>query len=65
MAGDGYPAVEGDKVGRDLAPLMAALAADAGRRRELSRIGRRLVDGKGVERVCAALRDLSGTPAVA
>jgi UDP-2,4-diacetamido-2,4,6-trideoxy-beta-L-altropyranose hydrolase len=65
MAGDGYPAVEGDKVGRDLAPLLAALAADAVRRQELSRIGRRLVDGQGVERVCAALRGLADAPAVA
>lgn len=63
VAGDGYPAVEGDKVGRALAPLLAALASDAGRRRELSRIGRRLVDGKGIERVCAALLGLM--PAVA
>ena len=65
MAVDGYPTVDGEMVGRDLPPLLAALAADAGRRRELSRIGQRLVDGKGVERVSAALRDLAGTPAVA
>jgi UDP-2,4-diacetamido-2,4,6-trideoxy-beta-L-altropyranose hydrolase len=65
MTGDGYPAVDGDEVGRDLAPLLVAMMADAGRRRELSRIGRRLVDGKGVERVCMALRHLSDTPAVA
>lgn len=65
MVRDGYAAVDGDTVGRDLPPIVAALAADAGRRRELSRIGRRLVDGKGVERVCAALRGLSDNPAVA
>ncbi len=65
MTGDGYPAVDGETVGRDLPPLLAALAADAGRRRELSLTGRRLVDGQGVERVCAVLRALADHPAVA
>jgi UDP-2,4-diacetamido-2,4,6-trideoxy-beta-L-altropyranose hydrolase len=65
MVADGYAAIDGGNVRRDLVPLLAALAADAGRRRELSRIGQRLVDGKGVERVCAALRALPGGAAVA
>lgn len=65
MAGDGYPAVEGGKLGRELPAILAALAANAGRRQGLSGIGRRLVDGKGVERVCAALRALAEDPAVA
>jgi UDP-2,4-diacetamido-2,4,6-trideoxy-beta-L-altropyranose hydrolase len=65
MAGDGFPTVESAAVGRDLPPILRALAADPGRRRELSRIGQRLVDGNGVQRVCAALRDLCGNPPVA
>jgi spore coat polysaccharide biosynthesis predicted glycosyltransferase SpsG len=65
MAGDGYPTIECAAVSSDLPPLLAVLAADPGRRQNLSRIGRNLVDGKGVQRVCAALQDLRGNPAVA
>jgi UDP-2,4-diacetamido-2,4,6-trideoxy-beta-L-altropyranose hydrolase len=64
MARDGYPSIHGGPVGRELPPVLTALIADADRRQELSRIGRELVDGKGVERVCAALRVLSGQAAV-
>jgi UDP-2,4-diacetamido-2,4,6-trideoxy-beta-L-altropyranose hydrolase len=65
MTGDGYSGVEAGAVERDLAAIVAALY-DAHHRQTLSRTGRRLVDGKGVERVCAALRALaSGNPAVA
>lgn len=59
MAADGYPAVDGAAVARDLPPAVAALAADAARRETLSRRGRQLVDGHGAERVCAALRALA------
>jgi UDP-2,4-diacetamido-2,4,6-trideoxy-beta-L-altropyranose hydrolase len=64
MARDGYPTVDSETVGRDLSGIVTALAANSDRRRELSRTGRRLVDGKGVERVCDALRHLYN-PAVA
>ncbi len=64
MARDGYPTLDRETVGRDLPGIVTALAASSGRRRELSYTGRRLVDGKGVERVCAVLRDLAN-PAVA
>ena len=59
MAGDGYPAIEAAAIERELPAVVAALAADAGRRETLSRRGRRLVDGRGAERVCAALRELA------
>ena len=59
MAGDGYPAVDGAAVARDLPPAVAALAADAARREALSRRARQLVDGRGAERVCEALRALA------
>jgi UDP-2,4-diacetamido-2,4,6-trideoxy-beta-L-altropyranose hydrolase len=59
MARDGYPVVEAAAVARDLPAAVAALAADAGRREALSRRGRQLVDGRGAERVCAALRELA------
>ena len=59
MGRDGYPTVEGAAVARDLPAVVAALAADAGRRQELSRRGQQLVDGRGAERVCAALRELA------
>ncbi len=59
MARDGYPTVDGAAVARDLPAAAAALAAHAGRRRELSHRGRQLVDGRGAERVCAALHELA------
>jgi len=59
MARDGYPTVDQAAVARDLPAAVAALAADAGRRQELSRRGQQLVDGRGVERVCAVLRALA------
>jgi UDP-2,4-diacetamido-2,4,6-trideoxy-beta-L-altropyranose hydrolase len=59
MARDGYPTVDGAAVARDLPAAVAALAADAGRREALSRRGRQLVDGRGAERVCTALRELT------
>ena len=59
MARDGYPAIERGAVPRELPAAVAALAADAGRREALSRRGRQLVDGRGAERVCAALRELA------
>jgi UDP-2,4-diacetamido-2,4,6-trideoxy-beta-L-altropyranose hydrolase len=59
MARDGYPALERAAVARELPAILAALAADAGRRAALSRCGRQLVDGRGAERVSAALRDLA------
>jgi UDP-2,4-diacetamido-2,4,6-trideoxy-beta-L-altropyranose hydrolase len=59
MGGDGYPTVEGAAVARDLPATVAALAGDPGRREALSRRGRQLVDGRGAERVCAALRELA------
>jgi hypothetical protein len=59
MAQDGYPMIDGTAVARDLPAAVAALAADAGRREALSRRGRQLVDGRGAERVCAALRELA------
>ena len=58
MARDGYPAIESAALERDLPAAVAALAADPGRRAALSRRGRQLVDGRGAERVCAALRAL-------
>jgi UDP-2,4-diacetamido-2,4,6-trideoxy-beta-L-altropyranose hydrolase len=58
MARDGYAAIEAAAVEADLAGLVAALV-DADRREALSRIGRSLVDGKGVERVGTALRALA------
>jgi UDP-2,4-diacetamido-2,4,6-trideoxy-beta-L-altropyranose hydrolase len=64
MSCDGYPGIDAAAVERELASLVTMLA-DPHRRQALSRIGRRLVDGKGVERVCAALRGLSDNPAVA
>ena len=62
MAGDGYVAVDAATVERDLPAAAAAFAADAGRRETLSRTGRRLVDGQGAARVCAALLALAGNP---
>jgi UDP-2,4-diacetamido-2,4,6-trideoxy-beta-L-altropyranose hydrolase len=59
MARDGYPAIERSAVSSELPALVTALAADAGRRETLSRRGRQLVDGRGAERVCAALRELA------
>src|SRR5262249_49440151 len=59
MAVDGYPAVDGAAVARDLPGAVAALVTDAARREALSRRGRQLVDGRGAERVCAALRALT------
>ena len=59
MARDGYPAIEAAAVARDLPAAVTALAADAGRREALSHRGRQLVDGRGAERVCAALRELA------
>ncbi len=59
MACDGYPTVDQAAVARDLPAAVAALAADAGRRQELSRRGQQLVDGRGAERVCAALHELA------
>jgi len=59
MARDAYPAIDGATVARDLPAAAVALAADAGRREALSRRGRQLVDGRGAERVCAALRELA------
>jgi len=59
MTHDGYPAIEAAAVERELPAVVAALAADAGRREALSRRGRQLVDGRGAERVCAALRELA------
>ena len=59
MAGDGYPAIERVAVPRQLPAAMAALATDAGRREALSLRGRQLVDGRGAERVCAALQELA------
>jgi len=58
MARDGYPAIERMAMARDLPAAVAALAADPARRETLSRRGRELVDGRGAERVCAALRAL-------
>jgi UDP-2,4-diacetamido-2,4,6-trideoxy-beta-L-altropyranose hydrolase len=62
MAGDGYVAVDAATVERDLPAAAAAFAADAGRRETLSHTGRRLVDGQGAARVCAALLALAGNP---
>ncbi len=59
MAGDGYLTVDGTAVARDLPGAVAALAADAVRREALSRRGRQLVDGRGAERLCTALRALA------
>ena len=59
MMHDGYPAIEAAAVERELPAIVATLAADAGRRGALSRRGRQLVDGRGAERVCAALRELA------
>ena len=59
MAQDSYPTVDGTAVARDLPAAVVTLAADAGRRDALSRRGRELVDGRGAERVCAALRELA------
>jgi len=59
IARDGYPAIGRAAVLRELPAAVAALAADAGRREALSRRGRQLVDGRGAERVCAALRELA------
>jgi UDP-2,4-diacetamido-2,4,6-trideoxy-beta-L-altropyranose hydrolase len=58
MVREGYPAIDGAAVARDLPVAATALAADAARREALSRRGRQLVDGRGAERVCAALREL-------
>lgn len=58
MARDGYPTADAAAVARDLPAAVATLLADAHRRQTLSRLGRRLVDGDGAERVCAALRAL-------
>jgi UDP-2,4-diacetamido-2,4,6-trideoxy-beta-L-altropyranose hydrolase len=60
MARDGYPAIAHAAVERELPAAVTALAADADRRAALSRRGRELVDGRGAERVCAALRELAG-----
>jgi spore coat polysaccharide biosynthesis predicted glycosyltransferase SpsG len=60
MARDGYPAIEHAAIERELPAAATALAADADRRAALSRRGRELVDGRGAERVCAALRELAG-----
>lgn len=60
MAGQGYSGINAAAVDRDLPAAVAALASNAGRRAQLSDLGRRLVDGKGVERVCAALREMMG-----
>jgi UDP-2,4-diacetamido-2,4,6-trideoxy-beta-L-altropyranose hydrolase len=62
MTGDGYLAVEAAAVERDLPTAAATLAVDARGRETLGRTGRRLVDGEGAARVCAALRALSGHP---
>jgi UDP-2,4-diacetamido-2,4,6-trideoxy-beta-L-altropyranose hydrolase len=59
LRGDGYPVMEAAAVARDLPAAASALAADAGRREALSRRGCQLVDGRGAERVCAALRALA------
>ena len=59
MARDGYPAIEAAAVERELPAVVAALAADPSRREALSRRGRQLVDGRGAERVCAALQELA------
>ncbi len=59
MARNGFPAIERAAVLRELPAAVAVLAADAGRREALSRRGRQLVDGRGAERVCAALRELA------
>jgi len=64
MMRDGYAGVDAGAIERDIPALVTALG-DADRRRTLSDLGRRLVDGRGAERVCAALRALSGNPAVA
>jgi spore coat polysaccharide biosynthesis predicted glycosyltransferase SpsG len=58
MAREGYPAIEAAAVDRDLSAAVAALATDPERRAALSRRGQQLVDGRGAERVCAALRAL-------
>ena len=60
MVRDGYPAIEPAAIARELPATATALAADAKRRAALSRRGHELVDGRGAERVCAALRELAG-----
>jgi UDP-2,4-diacetamido-2,4,6-trideoxy-beta-L-altropyranose hydrolase len=64
MVRDGYSGVEATTVEHDIAAIVRDLD-DARRRQTLSLVGRRLVDGKGAERVCEALRALAGHPAVA
>jgi spore coat polysaccharide biosynthesis predicted glycosyltransferase SpsG len=64
MIRDGYSGVDASTLERDIAAIVGDLD-DAHRRRMLSRVGRRLVDGKGAERICEALRALAGDPAVA
>jgi UDP-2,4-diacetamido-2,4,6-trideoxy-beta-L-altropyranose hydrolase len=58
MVRDGYSGVEATTVERDIAAIVRDLD-DARRRQALSLVGRRLVDGKGAERVCEALRALA------
>lgn len=64
MIRDGYSGVDALTLERDIAAIVGDLD-EADRRQALSRVGRRLVDGKGAERVCEALRALAGCPAVA
>jgi UDP-2,4-diacetamido-2,4,6-trideoxy-beta-L-altropyranose hydrolase len=58
MIRDGYSGVEAATVERDIATSVGELD-DARRRQTLSLVGRGLVDGKGAERVCGALRALA------
>lgn len=44
-----------NRTARDVATAVAALAADDARRRQMARSGRELVDGRGAERMSAAL----------
>jgi UDP-2,4-diacetamido-2,4,6-trideoxy-beta-L-altropyranose hydrolase len=58
MASEGYPGIDAAALERDIASIVSSLG-DTHRRQTLSRVGRRLVDGKGAKRVCEALRALA------
>ena len=49
-----------DLTAERIAGRLASLCRDQARRREMSRCGRRMVDGLGAQRVVAAMRDLDG-----
>lgn len=60
LADSGYPMLAAAEIEQRLASEVTQFAGDPARRSALSILGKRLVDGQGCMRVCAALTDLRG-----